>query len=152
MTTIRYAHLGSISSGTLRTEDLLDTFRGELAALLKRQTRRFARARYRALIRAADRALANSSDDAVDLVVELEDALNDFAPPYTTFGSHPGDGADFGFWLMDDFEDFDGLRVNDLSEVPASWRGEVLLTNDHGNLSLYVAGARGRLREVWSIV
>ena len=47
-------------------------------------------------------------------------------------------------------EDFDGLRVSDLCEVPAGYSGEVLLVNDHGNMSLY-AYSRGRGRELWGI-
>ena len=82
----------------------------------------------------------------------LTDALNEYAPTGFYFGSHPGDGADFGYWLSECFaEDFDGLKVNDLAEVPTGHSGEVLHVNDHGNMSLY-AYSRGRGREVWSIV
>jgi hypothetical protein len=83
---------------------------------------------------------------------ELFDILNNHSLPYFSFGAHEGDGADYGYWLSSSFEeDFDGLKVSDLSEVPTSYSGEVLHVNDHGNLSLY-AYSRGRGREVWGVV
>lgn len=154
---MRYASFGSISHGTLRDEDLLDTFAGELDSLLKLQPRSFKRAPYRAKIREAYatlRAMEHGPEDehsASDVVADLQDALNDFAPPYGYFGSNEGDGSDFGFWLSD-LDSFDGLRVDDTSEIPPDYRGEVLHVSDHGNLSLYVATARGKLRSVWAVV
>lgn len=47
--------------------------------------------------------------------------------------------------------EFDGLTVSDLSEVPASYRGEVLHVNDHGNATFYVKSAR-KLKEFASRV
>lgn len=82
----------------------------------------------------------------------LFDILNNHALPYFYFGAHPGDGADFGYWLSEEFEsDFDGLKVSDLAEVPKAHSGEVLQVSDHGNMTLY-AYTRGRAREVWALV
>jgi hypothetical protein len=83
---------------------------------------------------------------------ELFDALNEYCPEYFYFGSHPGDGADYGWWLSEGAleEDFDGLRVSDLSEVPSDYYGEILLINDHGNTSLYRRARNNRLSEIWS--
>jgi hypothetical protein len=93
-----------------------------------------------------------SEDAGYDLNECLFDALNEYAGPYFYFGSHPGDGSDYGFWLTEFIEDeFDGLKVSDSSEIPAKYRGEVLIVNDHGNTTLAVQTSR-TLREVWSIV
>ena len=161
--TLVAAEFGSVSSGTMRTEDLLTAFTDTLDHLLSIQPRRFPRKKYRALIRDANKALAledsdTAADDASDIVSELFDALNEFAPVYGYFGAHCGDGADYGYWLVDDLEECfdDGLKVSDTSEVPADYRGEVLHVNERGNVTLYVAhGRKGRapkLREIWSLV
>jgi hypothetical protein len=87
-----------------------------------------------------------------EVLSDLFDALNDYAPIYCYFGSHPGDGADYGFWPIDDIEQvFDGLKVSDTSDVPNSYIGEVMHVNDHGNMTLYFA-RKGKLREAWAIV
>ncbi len=148
---MKYASFGSVSSGTLRTEDLLSSFADELAYQLRRQPRSFKRREFRKLISDAAR-IDPEHEDASDLVSELQDALEVFAPPYGYFGTLAGDGADFGYWLGDITHAFDGLRVNDTSEVPRGYRGEVLHVNDHGNITLYVVNARGKFREVWGVV
>ena len=151
-TTIKYASFGSVSSGTLRNEDLLSAFASELEYQIKRQSTRFPRRAMRKLINESNR-IDPDSDDASDLVNELQDALNEFAPPYAYFGTLPGDGADFGYWLISDMDScFDGLKVADTSDVPRDYRGEVMHVNDHGNVSLYVANGRGKLREIWAVV
>ena len=84
----------------------------------------------------------------------LMDALNEHAPPYCYFGSHVGDGADFGFWISDDairdgIHDGDILAVSDERNAEQSTVPEyVLHANDHGNETLH----RIKLEEVWSIV
>lgn len=142
--------IGSVSSGTMREEDLIpafmdclehfdkphaDSLRGELVEI---------------------EAIQNEDEKMEQmgyfLNESLFDKLNEFAPPYFYFGSHPGDGADYGFWLCPDaLEDFDGLKVSDLSEVPADYSGEVLNVNDHGNTSLYSCDA-GKLSTIWELV
>lgn len=72
--------------------------------------------------------------------------------PYFYFGSHVDDGSDFGFWLSEFMiEEFEGLKVEDTSQVSDSYTGEVLHVNDHGNITLYNA-KKGKLTEVWSLV
>jgi hypothetical protein len=83
----------------------------------------------------------------------LFDAMDSYALPYMYFGSHMGDGADYGYWLSERFEyDFDGLKVSDLAEVPKDYIGEILQVSDHGNPSLYVRSRNGHVREIWSLV
>lgn len=149
----RTASLGTVSSGTLRPEDLVPAFAAELRRLRGALPKQLARD-VRSYVSDAPAPDGMDADEfGAELVQELSDALEAYAPPLAYFGTHPGDGADFGFWVdPGSLEDFDGLRVSDLSEVPASYRGEVLHVNDHGNASLYVQTSRTRLLEVWSIV
>jgi len=155
---MKTATFGTVSHGTLCTEDLLDAFASELEYQVQRNAEawcsdegRQERDKYMALIGEA-REVDPDSDEASELVNEsLPDALHAFAPAYSYFGAHEGDGSDFGYWPDIDQADFDGLSVADTSEVPADYSGEVLHVNDHGNMTLYAAD-RGRLTEVWSIV
>ena len=158
--TIRYASIGEVSSGTLRTEDLLHAFSSELSYQLGRQSTRFPRKDMRRMIRDANQMVEPGdwdSDTASDLVAELQDALNEFAPPYGYFGTADGDGACFGFWIGD-IEDIKqsvidgGGLVQDAGDgVPKGFRGEVLSITDHGNVSLYAVSSRGKWREIWSV-
>lgn len=45
------------------------------------------------------------SEDAMWDLEWLFDALNEFAPEGTHFGAHEGDGADFGFWPIEEDEE-----------------------------------------------
>lgn len=156
---MKYASFGSISSGTMRTEDLLPCFASELeyhirnnADAWRSREGRVERDRLMAIVGDANDIEDYDSEEADDMVDTLFDELDAFAPPYAYFGAHPGDGADYGFWVHDSLpDDFDGLKVNDPSEVPADYTGEVLHVNDHGNITLYSA-LDGELTEIWGIV
>lgn len=151
--------IGSVSSGTMREEDLIPSFCYELQQLAKQTgiCNRKTRNAHLQTVREIESRMGlenyfKSEDASYDLNEDLFNALNEYAGPYFYFGSHPGDGADYGFWLSEEIEDdFDGLKVSDSSEIPAKYRGEVLIVNDHGNMSLMVKTSR-TLREVWSIV
>ena len=83
----------------------------------------------------------------------LFDALGEYAPEGFYFGAHPGDGCDYGYWLSEEFTaEFDGLKVQDLSEVPTGYAGEVLVVNDHGNTSLYSYHRNHSYTVLWEIV
>jgi|SRR5215469_6658843 len=145
-------NMGSVSCGTMREEDLIPRFLYELK--LMRPLHR----EHRKLIREIEHNMETvknyfaSYEAGCDLNDGLFDALGAYALPYFYFGAHPGDGADYGYWLSENFDDdFDGLKVDDLAGVPKGFSGEVLVVNDHGNMSLY-AYSRGRGREIWSIV
>lgn len=159
---MQYASFGSISHGTMRTEDLLDTFASELEHHVRRNAAEWCsdegRAQRDKLIDLANGAReidCDSEDNEADpeeVLSELFDALSEFAPPYAYFGSHPGDGSDYGFWLTENIDEcFDGLKVDDTGEVPDDYCGEVLHINDHGNMTLYSA-SNGKLSEVWALV
>jgi len=145
---------GSISSGTMLPEDLIPCFSSELAAILREQGAEANREHVK-LVREADALEDYEGEEADGILEELFDALNEYAPAYGYFGAHPGDGADYGFWLSEDWEqcalDSGALKVNDLADVPADYSGEVIEVNDHGNVTLYAAD-HGKLTEVWSVV
>ena len=94
MTNIK-AEPGSISSGTLLQGDLIKAFLGELGSL-DANKEAFYRLEY------------ECEDDTpgwdIDFFIqEIMDELQEYAPEGHYFGAHPGDGADFGFWLEEDF-------------------------------------------------
>jgi hypothetical protein len=143
-------NIGSVSTCTMRPEDLIPCFLWELS----HQTDR-TREHYNLCRAIESRMKANDyyeSEDVSDDLESLFDALDTYAPAYFYFGSHPGDGADYGYWLSENFtDDFDGLKVDDLSDVPARYTGDVLVINDHGNMTLYAFGRNGH-KELWSLV
>lgn len=149
-----------MSEGTLRSADLLDTFARELEHLVQRNAvawcsdaGRKERDRYMALIGEARECI---EDHEAEIVDELIDALQDFAPRYAMFGARAGDGASFGFWLDVAHArariQEDGLLVTDASEVPNDYRGEVLLIDDHGGAILFDASPPAKLVEVWAVI
>ncbi len=87
----------TISHGTLRFQDLIPVFCRTVELL-----------GHTPVAIAPLEALANPdadwwySDDAVEVHVALFDQLNGLAPDGYYFGSHPGDGSDFGFWIEEE--------------------------------------------------
>lgn len=149
--------MGSVSHGTMQSCDLIPTFLDELANRLKYGPS-VTRAQRKECFEILNDRHTDDSDfyadhDKADGTLErLFDVLDYFSAPGFYFGSHPGDGADYGYWLSDSFiEGFDGLKVNDTSEVPKGYKGEVLHVNDHGNVTLYTANRNG-LKEVWGVI
>jgi hypothetical protein len=140
---MKYAQLGSISTGTLRTEDLLEAFASELEYQVQRNADEWCsdagRERRDNYVKLIDDAsnIDPDDEDAAEIVTELENALQDFAPAYCYFGAVEGDGADFGFWFagMDALEDLP--RVSDPSETEQHLGEECVFVNDHGNVTVY---------------
>lgn len=89
------AEIGTISHGTMREADLIPAFASELERLAGRT----------ALVVEAESLDDFESETASWILDELFDALHDEAPAGCYFGSHPGDGSDFGFWPIDDDDD-----------------------------------------------
>ena len=148
-----YAAMGSVSNGTMREEDLIPDFVWTLKHLAKQNDNQSHLTLCDEIEERMEEDDYYASEDAsFDLNEGLFNALNEYALPYFYFGSHPGDGADYGFWLSEFFEDgFEGLKVEDTSEVPNDYSGEVLHVNDHGNMTLYAA-QNGKLEKIWGIV
>jgi hypothetical protein len=144
---MKHASIGSISHGTLRTVDLLETFTEELAYHMQRNFKLLPFDEYARLVKLTEEARnvdvdADTQDaaaDADEIITELQDALQDFAPPYCYFGAHEGDGSDFGFWpIMDAI--YELPHVKDPNEVPDGGTGEdCVFVNDHGNVTVYGA-------------
>ena len=148
----RRFQIGSISSGTMRPDDLIPTFLSELRYQMRHRRIKDHARLYREITKASEAEGYYESEDADCDLDSLFNALDEYAGPYFYFGAHPGDGADYGYWLSETLdEQFDGLKVSDLSEVPVKYRGEVLHINDHGNMTLYVKTSRA-MHEVWAIV
>jgi len=146
-----YGTIGTLSHGTMRTEDLLETFADELERLTIRNIdgghiRGRDAGRYFAIVAAA-RAMLADTDAAAEHVATLFDVLGEFAPPFCYFGANEGDGSDYGMWC--DMDTIDEA----CSEGECERRDErgadlQCVVNDHGNVTLYAV----TYREVWSIV
>lgn len=150
--TIKPATLGSVSSGTLRTEDLLNAFGDELEWQMQRNGHFFSQPENFALrdklvalhgehlnCFAEDGSLDESKmfDGIADEVLgEIQDALSDyFAAPYCYFGTHKGDGADFGFWASRD--SIEELPTVEGSDEALALGEDCKSVNDHGNVTVY---------------
>jgi hypothetical protein len=165
-----YATLGSVSHGTMREYDLIPCFADVLEKLkddlsldtalpeagrVKEVERLEAvlqdlESRYldgQGDLRDEDDEYWRSEDASNDLNETLFDELNRFAPPFVTFGSHEGDGSDYGFWWSRDafdeaVEEGTVLKVADLPEGEelqglADEVEYVAQVSDHGNVELY---------------
>lgn len=148
--TLPMLDIGSISHGTLRSEDLASAlldfaeyFDADMRADLERI------------------AAAESEEDwDSEVINDAIDALQEHAPPYCYVGFHEGDGSDLGVWFNHDvFEEDcrsgDILKISDLAELddmsPADFSAEyIALVNDHGNVTLY--RPRIAVSEIWGIV
>lgn len=153
---------GTISHGTLRDEDLLDAFSSELEDLIQRSDWTGNHHNRDLLLNLAHEASVQDPEDeeaAGQLIEEMFNAFNnEFAPSYTYFGAIEGDGAEFGFWpdiesLEMAVQDGEVLKVNDLPDVPDDYAGDVMLVNDHGNVTFgYVSTAGADFQTTWDCV
>ena len=93
---MKASDMGSISHGTLRAQDLALAFIQALKSFDYPRAKAF---------RAEWDALEDTDCEAAGYILhELFDALDEYAPEGCYFGSHPGDGADFGFWPVETAE------------------------------------------------
>ena len=87
----------TVIHGTLRTEDLVEAFTDEYERLGGRT--------HNIKLFRAHLLLPEGEDREEELSYDIEDLyglLNELAPAGTSFGSHPGDGSDFGFWTYEE--------------------------------------------------
>ena len=94
--------LGSISTGTLKTEDLLEAFlpylnkENEHAQEAQAVLERIATDTWPPGIDNLEQYLTEfNTSELLDIIMA---ELQELCPPFIYFGTHPGDGADFGFW------------------------------------------------------
>ena len=169
-----YGTLGTISHGTLRSEDLLETFADELARLNRGSEKSPGAAALIAEARETRECLENDPDcvdvdireAASEVIAELIDALHEFAPPFCYFGAHEGDGSDFGFWpsmeaVSDAVYSGDAMQVNAGDDILPALAEHVrkhselpsyaVSVTDHGNVTVSTLESVD-LAEVWSIV
>lgn len=94
----RLAHAGTVSHGTHRTPDLLRAFGEKYHELEPNDMHLYGECVAYAAILDGDDCEANTTL-AQMVLEEVTDKLNEHAPEGWYFGSHPGDGSDFGFWV-----------------------------------------------------
>lgn len=109
LTTI-YANLNdSVSPATLRPQDLIPVFLDVI-----RDTAEYAQMNLSGDLAVITDAGASDSDERWDseevsyfLNETLFDILNDYAPEGYYFSSNEGDGADFGYWKLDEEDEYE---------------------------------------------
>lgn len=173
------AELGSISHGTMRDEDLIPCFLNHIQYLDPKRITKLRKDKEWTVItnwfkNHSDEDLRGLTKKLLKLkgeyargaydpnrfyysfyTEELFGILNEYSPPYASFGSSEGDGSDYGFWLgrwEDIKESADAPIVSDSSELPPKHRGEWFQVSDHGNVTLYIRNSKGKDTEIWGIV
>ena len=142
--------IGSVSSGTMRLEDLIPTFLDATDELREELAPEDIES-INIIKNAMKKEGYFESEDAQYDLEWLFELLNSLCPPYCYFGSHPGDGADYGVWVEDDLEEvFEWPIVNDLSEIAAEYEGEVLHRKDDYTYALYEKKG-GVFELIWEI-
>lgn len=161
MNTLKPASIGTVIAGTLRPEDLLSAFLSEVESLallsggfLSRPENFPLRDYFANVVGEAQDCFAEDGEslkpgecsedgqsNATEVLEALQDALEHFAPPYCYFGTHPGDGADFGFWPS--LEAIDELPTVEDSDGAKELGEDCKAVNDHGNVTVY--GGDGRI-------
>ena len=131
------AEIGSVSSGTMRPQDIIPVFLETLDSLSPGDCEKVLGNMSRGLPENDEDPFWND-DEMQFFISDIFDALNEHAPAFCYFGANEGDGACYGFWPMFDIMNEDQvLKVSDLSEIPEGYNDYVLLVNNHGNATLY---------------
>lgn len=95
------AELGSVSWGTMRSQDLVPRFMSCLEDLNADEAMAVAKEFSECWDSEGELVDPDSADTGL-LVEVLFEVLGEYAPQYAYFGAHEGDGADYGFWISSD--------------------------------------------------
>ena len=89
---------GSVSWGTLRTDDLIDSFL-DFLELHKHPRYSGLRDEYEEILTHED-----TREEYMEYLLneDIFDAMQDLSPEGHYFCAHPGDGADFGYWEIEE--------------------------------------------------
>lgn len=154
------ASVGQVHRAAEETKDALDEIYYEMKRLLRKQVTRFPHREYRGLLQDilegisycdGGKTTPEGEHGLAVLIERVHQAMEIFAPTYGWFGAHSETGH-VGFWVSDPRAHEDILCVSDSSEVPRSHRGEYLVVNDHGNMTLMRKTSARREVKVWAVV
>lgn len=145
--------IGSISHGTLKTDDLVKAFIDALGTIQLSVKERTAVRHASALF---EKKFEPDEEELEWTYEELRDIIDEHLPPYCYFGTTEGDGSDFGVWpdwrRLDEEMMADELaNGEDLPSTVREGPSEFLQVNDHGNATYYQRRG-GKWVEVWSVV
>tara|TARA_R110000787_G_scaffold110744_1_gene219424 strand:+ start:108 stop:518 length:411 start_codon:yes stop_codon:yes gene_type:complete len=129
--------IGTVIHGTLRDEDLLPAFADELARVSNDS---------HPMLVEPGRMDADENYTDADIIYDLMDALQEYAPSHVYFGN-TSDGSDFGWWPQDALGDCETVTLDDENVIDIECQVHIH-TNDHGNVT--VSELRGK--EIWSAV
>lgn len=109
----------SVSHGTMRYQDLIPAFMDVL-----RDTPEYVQLMDQPPSYAQENKSSEwwESEDAVWLFTGLLETLEQYAPEGYTFGTHPGDGSDYGYWKVDSSEDDSDTLESILKDTDRSER------------------------------
>lgn len=105
-----FQYYGTVSHGTMRNVDLLETFGTLLAALTSDLPSDHAHlglvaesvTMHGRLVDAESSGAYVDHAYATDVVMSLFDALDEYAPDGYYFGAIEGDGSDYGYWPLEE--------------------------------------------------
>lgn len=110
----------TISWGTMRSEDLIPKFLGVLKTYAKDKYDEYVNENPEVL------DIAGLDDETLGWIVdELFDELDKIAPEGTYFGAHPDDGADYGFWSVEESKQREAKKSEAYEDI---WRGAKVIT------------------------
>ena len=114
----------SLSSGTLKSEHLIESFMDFLQSVkvelgIEEKVNNL-QEEVNALEKDEDGDFVGESQETATYILneDIFDLLNNIAPEGTSFGSHEGNGSDFGFWEYENEEEFaKGGGVSDTKKI-----------------------------------